>query len=274
MSQPRNTMKALNNFLTVYAMNTRQAWFHRRAATASVLSWAIRMGLTILLYAFIYQLRNGAPVNGIDFKVAASGMVLYAIVLGFGYRDLFKTINREFKSGGIEAWLNKPISYIQLKVAESFGKNMPVVFGLVGAAGLFWLFSGQFPLVDGVWLRMFAGVILLGLGLAIATLLYVLVGLSVVWLQEAQPIYLILDKLIMIFGGAFIPIGFFPTALRLIGESLPTGAAIYVTQMFYPDFIANLPRFLITQVLWLGLLACAVMALSKAANAQLTVNGG
>ena len=48
-------MKALNNFLTIYAMNVRQAWFHRRAATASVLSWAIRMGLTILLYAFIWS---------------------------------------------------------------------------------------------------------------------------------------------------------------------------------------------------------------------------
>lgn len=267
-------MKALNNFLTIYAMNVRQAWFHRRAATASVLSWAIRMGLTILLYAFIYQLRNGEAVNGIDFKIAASGMVLYAIVLGFGYRDLFRTINREFKTGSIEVWLNKPISYIQMKVAESFGKNMPVVFGLVGAAGLFWLLSGQFPLVDDVWLRMFAGIVLLSLGLAIATLLYVLVGLSVVWLQEATPIYLILDKTIMIFGGAFIPIGFFPGVFRLIGESLPTGAAIYTTQIFYPDLFTNLPRFLATQILWLGILTYAVTVLSKAANRRLTVNGG
>jgi ABC-2 type transport system permease protein len=201
-------------------------------------------------------------------------MVLYAIVLGFGYRDLFRTINREFKTGSIEAWLNKPISYIQMKVAESFGKNMPIVFGLIGSAGLFWLLGGQFPLVDDIWLRMFAGIILLSLGLAIATMLYVLVGLSVVWLQEAQPIYLILDKLIMIFGGAFIPIAFFPGILRLIGESLPTGAAIYATQIFYPDLFANLPRFFATQILWLGILAYAVTVLSRAANRRLTVNGG
>lgn len=267
-------MKTLNNSLIVYAMNVRQAWFHRRAATASVLSWSIRMGLTILLYAFIYQLRNGEAVNGIDFKIAASGMALYAIVLGFGYRDLFKTINREFKTGSIEIWLNKPISYIHMKVAESFGKNVPVVVGLLGAAAIFWLVSGQFPLVDDVWLRLFAGVILLSLGLAIATMLYVLVGISVVWLQEASPVYLILDKIIMVFGGAFIPIGFFPGMFRLIGESLPTGAAIYTTQIFYPDLFTNLPRFLVTQLVWLSILAYAVTALSRAANAKLTVNGG
>ncbi len=255
-------------------MNVRQAWYHKKAASVSVMSWSIRMGMTILLYYFIYRLRNGDAVNGIDFQVAAGGMIIYAIYAGSGYRSLFPIINREFKTGGIEIWINKPINYIQLKIAEVFGKSIPVVLGLILAATAFWVLSGQFPQVGQMPLRIGAGFVLLLLGLLIATLLYALVGISAIWLIDAQPAYLILDKLIMIFGGAYIPIGFFPQTFRLVGELLPTGAAIYVTQLFYPDFLTNFPRFLITQIIWALVLLFVVYRAYISASTKLTVNGG
>lgn len=267
-------MKALRNFYTVFSMNTRQAWFHRRAATATVLSWCVRMGLTIILYYFIFKIHGETSINGVTFQIAASGMILYGIFIGFGYRDLYNVINREFKSGGIEIWLNKPVSYLQLKAAETFGKNIPVVAGLVATGLSFWLISGQFPSVDNLAVRLVAAVPILIMGLAIATLMYTMIGLSVVWVLEARPIFMIIDKLIMIFGGAFIPIGFFPPTVKLIGELLPTGAAMYFTQLFYTNFVANIPRFIGVQLFWVIVLTFFTLNMSKAANRKLTVNGG
>ena len=267
-------MKSLSNFIAVFKMNYRQAWFHKRAAIANVLSWSVRLGLTILLYYFIYKIHGNSSVNGVTFQIAASGMILYAIFIGFGYRDLYRVINREFKSGTIEIWLNKPVSYLQLKTAETFGKNIPVVVGLLLAGLTFWLLSGQFPVSGDLGIRLLASIPILIMGLAIATLLYIMVGLSVVWLLESQPIFLIVDKLFMIFGGAYIPIGFFPPYLKLVGELLPTGAAMYFTQTFYTNFLANFPRFIGVQIFWLIVLGFFTVKMSKAANRNLTVNGG
>ena len=255
-------------------MNLRQAWYHKHAATASVLSWALRMGLTILLYYFIYKLHGNSAVNGVTFQIAASSMILYGVFVGFGYRDLFKIINREFKTGNIELWLNKPASYLQLKTAEVYANNIPVVFGLVITAAIFWIFSGQFPQVNNLPLVILASIPILVLGLVIATLIYLIIGLSVVWLLESQPLFLIVDKLIMIFGGAFIPVGFFPTYIRLFGELLPTGAAMYFTQTFYTNFLDNFPRFIAVQIFWIVVLGFSVLRMSRAANNKLTVNGG
>lgn len=273
-AKPPKALKNSQNFFTIFSMNARQAWFHKRAAWATVLSWIVRMGLTIILYYFIYKIIGKSSVNGVTFQIAASGMILYGIFIGFGYRDLYRIINREFKSGAIEIWLNKPVSYLQLKAAETLGKNIPVVVGLTASGSGFWILSGQFPSVDNLPARVLAAIPILLLGLIIAILLYIIVGLSVVWVLEAQPIFMIIDKLIMIFGGAFIPIGFFPPYLKLIGELLPTGAAMYITQMFYTNFVTNFPKFISVQIFWVIALSTCTIFMSKAANRNLTVNGG
>ncbi len=267
-------MKPINNFILVLKMNTRQAWFHRGSANAQILSWAIRMGMTIVLYYFVYKTYNIGSVNGITFQIATSSMILYALFVGTGYRNLFSIINRDVKSGAIEVWVNKPVSYIHVKVAETFGKNLPVFFGLLVAGFVFWFVSGQLPVVENMPLRLLAAVPIAILGLVIATLLYVIIGLSAVWLTEAKPIYTIVDKFIMIFGGAYIPIGFFPPALRLVGELFPTGAAIYITQLFYTNFLDNFPRFIAVQIFWLVVLSTGVYFMSKSVNQNLTINGG
>jgi ABC-type uncharacterized transport system permease subunit len=264
----------MKNFFTIFMMNNRQAWFHKRAVVVAVLAWAVRMGLTILLYKYVYNLRGGDPVKGITFQVAASGMILYALVVGFGFRGIFRVINDEFKSGAVEVWINKPINYLVLKSGEVLGQNVPVLFGLSLAAGIFWLTTGQFPGVDYLLLRILLGITMFILGVVIGVLIYSMVGLSVVWLNEAQPIFLIVDKLIMIFGGAFIPIGFLPATMRMVGETLPTGATVFATQVFYPNFIANSPRFLFLQLFWAITLFFVVRFMQARVNIKLTVNGG
>lgn len=268
-----NIQKPLKDFRLILRLQTRQEWYHRAAALSTLIAWSLRMGLTILLYHGIYDIIGKADIKGINFQTAAGSMVFYAIYSGFNSRGIFHTINTEFKSGAIELWLNKPISYILLKIGENLGKNIPTACALILCAVLFWSLNGL-PPVDHLLLRFLAGTVLLILGVIVGYLLYSLIGLSAVWLQDATGVFMIADKIIMVFGGAYIPIAFFPHYFRLIGESLPTGAVTFLSQTFYPDFFDNLPRFIVTQLAWVLALGFALYQGSNAVNKHMTVNGG
>lgn len=239
-----------------------------------VATWTLRLGMTMILYAGIYDLMNAESIKGIDFPMAASSMLLYAVFSGFGTRDISRAIDMEFKSGVIEIWLNKPIPYLVLKTGQSVGKNIPAATAIITATMGFWFIGGFLPDVLDLPLRFLCGLVLLVFGLVAGTLLYSIIGLTSVFLHDGKAIYLINDKLIMVFGGIYIPIGFFPENFRLIGEALPTGSAIFVTQMFYPDLFENLPRFIALQIFWIGAMGFALYRLNKAVNNHMTVNGG
>lgn len=266
-------LKSLQQFWLVLRLQARQAWHHKAAAFAVVVSWGLRMGMTILLYYGIYRVMGVDQVKGLSFSVATSSMILYALYSGFGNREVFKIINNEYKSGLIEVWVNKPVSYSLMKMAEVMGRNIPAACGLGFCAALYWGGVGL-PDVDHLALRLAAGGALLAMGVLIGYLTYALVGLSVIWLKDATGTWLIVDKLVMIFGGAYIPIAFFPDWLRYTGEILPTTAMTYVAQMFYPDFIDHLPRFIGLQLVWIMVLSLALHRVTRSMDRYLLVNGG
>jgi ABC-type uncharacterized transport system permease subunit len=263
----------VRNFLLILKMQNRQAWYHKKAAAGTLLSWSVRIGLNVALYTGIYNIMGKQTVHAISLPIAISSMMFYAIFFGFGARDVVRLINNEYKSGAMEIWLNKPVSYLSLKMGESFGKNVPVAAGLNLCAALYWIFFGL-PEIDHTLLRFLSGLALLILGLMLMSLLYIVVGLSVIWINDNSPLFHIVDKTAMIFGGIYIPISFFPHAFRLTGELLPMGAAMYVSQIFYPDFFQHLPRFLLTQIIWLVLMIIIVHKTNQSAQQRLTVNGG
>lgn len=259
--------------IAILGIHIRQAFFHKKSAIATVLSWGVRVALTIFLYHGIYRLLGQQHIKGISLDIAVSSMILYAIFCGFGGREVFRLINQEYKQGAIEIWFNKPISYLMMKMIETFARDMPAALGLLACAALFWGFNGL-PDVNATGLRLLSGIPLLFCGIIIAYLLYSLIGLCAIWLEDATPLFAITDKLIMVLGGAYIPIGFFPEWFRFFGESLPVGATNYVSQIFYPDFFDNLPRFIAIQAFWILALFFSLRQLNKAAYTRITVNGG
>jgi len=263
----------IKDFFLVLKMQNRQAWYHKKAAIGMILTWSVRIALTVALYTGIYNIIGKSSVHSISLPIAISSMFIYAILVGFGGRDIYRIITSEYKSGAMEIWLNKPISYLILKAAENLGKNIPIAVGLTACTAFYWVINGL-PDVDFTLMRFAFGTMLLFFGLIIITLLYILVGLAVVWLQDSAPLFQIVDKTIMVFGGIYIPISFFPPVFRLIGETLPTGAVLFTSQMFYADFFQNLPRFLITQIFWIVFLLIAVNKANQVAQQHLTVNGG
>ncbi len=264
----------ISKFIAVFKLQNRQAWYHKYTALGMMATWGLRLLLTAILYAGIYKVIQKTSLKGITLPVAISSMGLYTLYSCFGGREIFRIINDEYISGVMEVWLNKPLPYIGLKIAECLGKNIPAISGMFMAGIILFLFSDIKSATDNIILRILCGIPLLIGGVIITYLIYSIIGLSAIWLQDARSVFMIHDKLIMILGGIYIPIGFFPNWFRLIGESIPAGTATLISQLFYPDFFDNLLRFYSLQIIWIFILFVSLVKLNKKADLYLTVNGG
>ena len=269
-----NLCKQTRILWSVFLIYVWQSFYHRSAAISMILVWGVRIGVTVVLYHGIYKILGGGTIRNISYEVAVSSILLGMIYAGFGGREISRVITPEYKAGVMSVWLNKPISYSLLKVAEVTGKSMPTALGLIGCSIIFWSIGSNLPHVDHLVLRSVCGLVLLILGMIIAICLNTMVGLSTVFLQESAPVFAIVDKLAMLFGGIYIPMGLLPHWLRFAGESSPMGAAILVNQTFYPDFFINFPRFIVTQIAWLVVSILALRFMIRVANRHMTVNGG
>ena len=263
-----------SKFISVFKLQHRQAWYHKYTALGVVVSWGLRLLITVLLYAGIYHLIQQTSVKGITLPIAISSMVLYAFYSCFGGREMFRCINEEYLSGVMEIWLNKPLPYLGLKMAETLGKNIPAAVGML-IVGLALFFSSDLPRqTDHLTLRIALGVPLLVGGIIVSYMIYALIGLSAIWIEDARAVNMVHDKFIMVFGGIYVPIGFFPDWFRTLGEILPAGAPMFVGQIFYADFLANAPRFFALQIFWILIIGWSLARVNRSADRHLTVNGG
>jgi len=267
-------MKRLaQQFWLILTMQAKQAVHHPYAALATTLTWMIRVGITLIFYQAVYHVLHTTNIRGLDFNITSSSMVLYTLLMSLSCRQINEAIKRDYINGDVALWLNKPVPYIMLKIATVLGQNLLASLGVIICVICYWA-SGHFPVVQDTAQRLVAGGALLLLGLLIGYCLYTIIGFTSFWLGSSDGPWLVADKLVMVFGGIYIPVAFFPPGLRLVGECLPMGAMTFFSQIFFPDFFERLPRFLTMQVFWLVSLALILTIMNRRVTYRLTVNGG
>ena len=267
-------MKQALTFLHIFVIHVRQSFYHKSAVLAMILVWMVRVGMTIILYTVIYDRIGGRSIRGVTYETVLSSVLLGMIFAGFGTREITRLLNTEYKAGSFGIWVNKPLPYIILKAIEALGKAVPTGFGLLACALAYWVLSHHVPQADHYALRVMFGVILMLVGWVLSACIYTMIGLSAVFFHDARPVHLIVDKLLMLYGGTYVPVIFFPHWFRLTGELSPIASTTFITQTFYPDFLDNVPRFIVTQIIWLILAALALRKMMRMCNDRLTTNGG
>ncbi len=257
---------------TFYAYAKQQVLFPG-VALAHATSWLLRSGLTVLFFSEIYRLQGLQQLHGLAFPVVASSTLIYTLFTIMGMRALPMTFDRQYASGAMAMWLNKPLPYLLFRSVSGLAENVVSFMSILLFIMIFWSLGG-FPETAEPLARLAAGGLLFLLGLVLALILYTLIGLSAFWFGESAGVYQIVDKFIMLFGGCYVPVAFFPSLLRQVGEASPMGAMMACTQTFYPDLWDNLPRFLGIQVFWIVVLGAALWRAQAFAQKRLVVQGG
>lgn len=197
----------------------------------------------------------------------------FAEVIEMSRSRVFMQIQEEVKEGSIAYALGRPYSYNGFKVARSLGESLvravPIlILGFIVCT----LFTGLLP---GVFRAFPFGLILIIGGILLNLMWGINIGLLAFWTEEVRPFYWILQKLIFIGGGMFIPIDFFPTWLQGSAKVLPFAFSAYWPAITMVNFSPENFRTALTgQIVYITLLALIARSLFGTAVRKIHVQGG
>jgi ABC-2 type transport system permease protein len=232
-----------------------------------------RFGIAIWLYYCLFSYKGG-NISGVNLQTVAWSMFFYFVFMYISPRYISTEIQKDVQSGKIETLLSKPANYILYKLGEYLGTRF-ITFLITSICGtiLMALFLGIPPyLLNLNFLATFPVVIFLCFILTFE--IFVTLGFMAFWVEDIISIRWLLDKAVMILGGAYFPIAFFPEILKKISLYTPIGASQFVTYAAYENWSQIYLKLFCLQIFWIIVLGLLLYFVQKKAFENLSVNGG
>ncbi len=266
-------MRALRLGAKIVSTLFRDQVYYPSRLFAETLIAVARCGILLLLYSYVFKL-NGGSVANLSFKVAAWSIFIYFAILPLRLREVGRMIMRDVQTGVVEILFARPISYLAFRFWWQVGTGLyaALIICIFGAV-LMAIFVG-FP--ESMRNALFIPSLILTffLGCILTLLLYSIVGILSFWIEDVNPLYWIVDKAVMILGGAYLPIGMFPPFMQLLARYSPFGATYFASQTVYDDWSQRCLLTVMIQLFWVVTCGSTLMFLYGRARARLSVNGG
>lgn len=240
---------------------------------ADTTAMVARCGVLLILYWYVFNLKNGA-VNGVPYAVVAWSIYLYFVLSTLRLRDISRAIARDVRSGNVDVLLNRPISYVAYRVWWQIGSGLysflvAVILGTTALAlAVGFPATMSFGWFAPTLLLAFVGCVALSLGI------YVAVGLLAFWIEDIDPVFWITDKAVMMLGGSYLPVAFFPPLMSKIALWSPFGASQFVTRSIYGSWQVDWLGLLGIQLVWIAFFSLVVSLVYARARKTVSVNGG
>ena len=256
-------------YIYIVAKNTVE---EKKKVIFQMVNHTIFLLFSLYLYKYVYAL---LPAMGsrLPFSNAIWSMSMYFVVFWLGLRNIEKIFRQDIISGNIELYLLRPINYVWQKVFVQIGQGLiPFISALILSIIVDYLIVGlpQMSMPLSAWILSL--VIIFILSQILTAFIFILCGLSSFWLQNSEPVYFVVSKFIMIFGGAWVPIAFFPKALQIIAEFSPFGASMALSYAMYPNFAERFGIIVLNVLFWILVCGILVHIVSSRAMKKLSVN--
>lgn len=225
------------------------------------------------LWSYTFKTSPGAGAGG----MGLNSMIWYLLateIMILSQINVAAAISASIRDGSIAIIIGKPVNLGLYNFFMSFGESIPlllvnaavgglVTFLLVGALG------GNFP----ANIILFA--ILGFLGLILNFLISYLIGLLAIVLEDTSSVEWIYSKLLLVIGGALIPLDYFPVKIKALLDYLPFSAIIYKPAMvFVGKSTESFSHVLLLQGFWIAVAAAAGGLLYRRLITRITINGG
>lgn len=266
-------MRQFSAYAKVLAMSAREDNANQQRLVISILQLIFRLVMIVAIYKVVYAT---SPQPGMQIANAMWSVGIYfAFVLGLDLRSVARLIDVEVKHGTLETGMVKPLNWRLVKVCEHLGKRgiefliqlvlLPLIlFALVGL-----------PEVGHLTPWLVAGEILMVL-LAIVSVssLFLMVGLSAIWLNDAMPMFRIVDKLAAVLCGAFVPFALLPSVVQEVVRWSPFGIYAAPQQMFNPAMSSIVVPTIISGIVWTFVILLCSQWMWTRVQKRIEVNGG
>ena len=231
-----------------------------------------RCVLVFLLYGYVFKI-NGGNINGSDYETTLWSMFIYFCIMTLGTRRIDSLIQQDVKSGNVEMFLNKPVNYVTLTFYKILGKGIYsfVVISLVGSIVMVLLVG-----LPNMNLLIFIPTFILTfvLGTFLGLIIYSIIGLLSFFMQDSRPIHWVVDKLVMVLGGSYLPIAFFPPFMKFFAFISPFGAINFTSSTVYSSWNNEFPIRLGIQIIWIVVFAILLKFTYNKAREKSMINGG
>jgi len=240
------------------------------------LMWGLLIPLFILMQYFLWNaiFTNSASdvIKGFTFQ----GIVLYYImilvtqIISNTYID--NHIAQGVREGSVIKYFTRPISLMFYKFCNSVGERiLTIPFFLVPSLIMTHFLVGFATTPQNVVLYLIAAVLS---NILIYCFTFVF-GMLSFWVEDYSGIRKMKNLIIGIFGGAIVPLVFFPETLQTVFNYLPFQYFLYVpVQMFLGQLTGTqVVQAFIMQIFWIVVLLVAAKLMQERAFAKFTAVG-
>jgi ABC-2 type transport system permease protein len=233
----------------------------------------MRFGITIWLYASLFQYKGG-EIFGINLQIAAWSMFFYFFFMTINPRTIASEIQKDIQSGKVEVILSKPVNYIYYKLGEYLGNRFyPFIFNsIIGTFCMIFFLGIPQNILSLNFLFTFPIVFVLCFILSFQ--IFTILGFLSFWMQDISPVRWIVDKFVMMLGGAYLPIAFFPVIMQKLALYSPIGASQFISWTAYPNWSNIYLKMISLQLFWVFVFGFILYITQKNAFKKLSVNGG
>lgn len=205
--------------------------------------------------------------------VDVSWYVALAQIMLFLSPRLFLTIEEDVRSGDIACFLCRPMSYFGMRFAEGVGTMLAQAVGYFTAGFvLLRLYIGAWP--SDPFSLLPAMALMIG-GSCLHILFQITTGLTAFWIQDADALYRIYQKLLIALGGIYMPLALYPEAVQAVSAFMPFASIISTPAgMVLGGGAKALFSALVLQIAWGAIALAMAGAVYRFCLKRIEINGG
>jgi len=245
---------------------------YRVQAVLETLSMLLQVYLLRAIWEAVYagqELLDGRPVSLVIAYVTIATIQNWLLSPNLAY-----FLAERVRDGSVAIELVRPVPFLGRLLAQQAGETAFALPFAVAAFPLAVLLGGmQPPSTPGA-----AALYVLSFALAYGTMVLIglAIGLASFWTIEIYGFMLIYRLVSAFFGGALMPLWFFPSQLRAVADWLPFQSMIFMPIAIYLGQLTGgeAVRAIAVQLLWVFALYVAVHSVWRHAMRRVMVQGG
>ncbi len=259
-------------YLQISALRMHVAYTYRANVAVELAGLLLKVYLLKMVFVAVYAGRG--TVDGIalheviTFVTIANLQVFLLIPVIGGY------VRERVREGQVALDLARPVPFLSQLLAHQVGATASavpfVVLALPCAVLLGGIQAPQSPMAGLLY------VVSLALGYLVAMLMGLIIGLMAFWTMELGGVLTIYAFANQFFGGALVPLWFFPPLLRRLADLLPFQTQTFIPLSMYTGQLlgAQAVQALALQLFWVVALFGLAWLLWQRAIYRVVIQGG
>lgn len=258
---------------TTIRLSLHNSLSNRSTILTIVFFWFFLLIVLFIVYKTAFLQGSTANIR-LSLPDVLWALAMYNILLVNGARFVPRDMNADVRTGSVETFLTKPVSYPLYIAAFRFGRSFTSSVITVFVTGLLCIVLVGVPEYVFSWIWGMEFLFLFFFSQILSYLFFTLIGLTAFWVEDSTPILWIFDKIAMVLAGAIVPVALLPVLFRRISEYSPFGALNAAARMFDQHFATSFPQIFGSVLFWCIVLTLFGWLFWKKTEKRLFIHGG